>query len=152
MANIFKTAVLRTCKPRPSPSLFFLPGLASEPWHDSSQFSWAQNLVENYKDICDEYTAVSAKIKSDYQIEQEHSKLHSGDWDWHSFIQKGQKNDGFKRHCPKTAAILESIPSLMTGLPFAYSFFSTLHGGAAIAPHVGPCNLRLRCVQDLKCL
>lgn len=32
----------------------------------------------------------------------------------------------------------------MTGIPFAYAFFSTLSPGARIAAHCGPSNLRLR--------
>ena len=32
----------------------------------------------------------------------------------------------------------------MMGLPFAFTFFSTLHAGAAISAHAAPCNLRLR--------
>ena len=31
------------------------------------------------------------------------------------------------------------------GIPFAFSFFSTLHPKSEIAPHSGPSNLRLRC-------
>ena len=33
----------------------------------------------------------------------------------------------------------------MAGTPFSFCFFSTLHAGAEIAAHSGPCNLRLRC-------
>ncbi len=34
---------------------------------------------------------------------------------------------------------------LMTGTPFSFAFFSTLHGNTSIAAHSGPCNLRIRC-------
>jgi aspartate beta-hydroxylase len=46
--------------------------------------------------------------------------------------------------CPKTTEALFAVPGLMTNIPFAYSFFSTLQPGARIAAHFGPCNLRLR--------
>ena len=32
----------------------------------------------------------------------------------------------------------------MTGTPFSYTFFSTMPAGTQIAPHYGPCNLKLR--------
>ena len=84
--------------------------------------------------------------------------------------------------CPTTASLLQGCPDLLTGVPFAYAFFSTLKTGtrgcgaaagrragqprvapaaaapnalttpsrppgpapAGIAPHYGPCNIRLR--------
>ncbi len=39
----------------------------------------------------------------------------------------------------------------MTGIPFAYSFFSTLAPGSTIAPHYGASNLKLRCHLPLYC-
>jgi len=39
----------------------------------------------------------------------------------------------------------------MTGIPFAYSFFSTLAPGSTIAPHFGASNLKLRCHLPLYC-
>ena len=33
----------------------------------------------------------------------------------------------------------------MTGTSFSYTFFSTMPSGTQIAPHNGPCNIKLRC-------
>ena len=55
------------------------------------------------------------------------------------------------RHCPTTASLLNNIPGLMTDIPFAYSFFSTLAPGSAIAPHHGATNLKVRCHLTLHC-
>ena len=55
------------------------------------------------------------------------------------------------RACPTTAGVLREIPNLMTGIPFAYSFFSTLAPGSTIAPHFGASNLKLRCHLPLYC-
>jgi aspartate beta-hydroxylase len=61
---------------------------------------------------------------------------------------KGKRQVEFAVRCPKTVELLESFrgdTELMTQTPFAYAFFSTLKAGATIAPHHGPCNLRIRC-------
>jgi aspartyl/asparaginyl beta-hydroxylase (cupin superfamily) len=145
MANIFQSAILRTTRHRSSPSMFSLPGLTARPWHRCELFEFTDVFRENLSSIKSEYANVSRK-KSDYDDggKDEH-KLHKGGWDWHSYIQKGKKNDNFRDHCPKTCEILDSIPGLMTNIPFAYTFFSTLHPNASISAHTGPCNLRLRC-------
>ncbi len=53
--------------------------------------------------------------------------------------------------CPKTARLLkESVSDILTGLPMSYCFFSTLGPKSKIAPHFGPCNLRLRCHVPLQ--
>ena len=144
MANVFQSAILRTSRHRSSPSLFSLPGLTARPWHGSDLFEFTDVLKANFDTIRNEYDDV-ARTKSDYDTSGGEHKLHKGEWDWHSYIQKGQKNPRFRDHCPKTCEILDSIPGLMTNIPFAYSFFSTLHPDASIGAHTGPCNLRLRC-------
>lgn len=30
-------------------------------------------------------------------------KLHSGQWDWHSYVLKGRRQEVFRQHCPLTA-------------------------------------------------
>lgn len=113
-------------------------------------------------------------LKNDYVIQDGEATLHSkdGGWDWLSYILKGARQASFavcvvrsrrlarsrvrtatsssstslpRSHCPKTVEALEAVPGLMTGIPFAYAFFSVLKPGASIKPHFGPCNLRMRC-------
>jgi aspartate beta-hydroxylase len=72
------------------------------------------------------------------------ASLHDGNWDWHSYIQKGGKLASFRERCPKTARCIDGLGTDLFDTPFAFCFFSTLHGGAAIKPHAGPMNLRLR--------
>jgi aspartyl/asparaginyl beta-hydroxylase (cupin superfamily) len=62
---------------------------------------------------------------------------------------QGKKQAAFAEACPGTAELLNSIPTLMTDIPMAYSFFSTLHSKSEIAPHTAACNLRLRCHMPL---
>ncbi len=133
---------------RPSPSLFYYPGLSSPaPVVPNKLFpEMTETLKENYPAILREYTALKefSMCSSDYEETNEHQKLHEGEWDWQSYIQKGQRNVDFAVKCPTTCEVLEGIPNFMTGTPFSYAFFSTLGDGASIAPHTGPCNLRLR--------
>lgn len=101
---------------------------------------------------------VSKILEPDYDVNQrgaEHSsdKLHSGQWDWHSFILNGIMQPKFQQACPKTAGILGEIQNHLFYTsesdgdgtnPFGFTFFSTLHGKSFIKPHTGPMNLRLR--------
>ena len=95
--------------------------------------------------------------KSDYSDEH---KLHTGDWDWNSYIQKGSVMESFASSCPVTVSVLEGlshtpsgnddesgeqVSSLVKGMPFSYAFFSTLGPKSEIAAHYGPTNLRIRC-------
>lgn len=86
--------------------------------------------------------------KSDYSLAADEHKLHNGGWDWNSYILKGKRQTEFAVRCPRTVEILESFrgnAGLMSQTPFSFAFFSTLKSGANIAPHYGPCNLRIRC-------
>jgi len=89
-------------------------------------------------------------LVSDYDINTkggEHASdaLHTGQWDWHSYILNGRKQTQFSVYCPTTAKCLEEIgEDLFCDTPFSFAFFSTLQGNATIKAHTGPMNLRLR--------
>lgn len=155
-ANIFRSGVLRTAGAdalrRPAPSLFAFLGLDSQPWHDvrggeakaKARIPWVAELEEQTDAIREEYLAYKQNASSDYELKNDEHSLHDGQWEWRSFIKKGFKEESFARACPHTTAALEAIPGLQTGIPFAYTFFSSMGSGASIDVHTAPCNIRLR--------
>ncbi len=158
LATILQSAMCRTrVRHRPWPSLFYFPGLSTMPiWHHhehfthdfqkSGSFAFINELEASYDDILKEYLHLKARQqKSDYTGDDK--KLHQGQWDWLSYVQKGSRQSDFAIHCPKTTELLESFknPSLMLDTPFSFAFFSTMHPNSTIAAHTSPVNLRVRC-------
>eukprot|EP01037_Dinobryon_pediforme_P029430 gene29430-33066_t len=111
--------------------MFFFPGLNTQPvWSNDLFPDIVQTLKENKSVILAEYqTLLKNCPKSDYEVEDQHKRLHQGNWDWHSYVLKGNRQADFAVHCPQTVSILESFqfPRLMTGTPFSFAFFSTMH-------------------------
>jgi aspartyl/asparaginyl beta-hydroxylase (cupin superfamily) len=146
-ATLVRSGMLRTTAAhRPAPSLFYYPGLTSRPRWDPETFPWLRPLVSAVPEIAREYQGMKAKVPSDYSLKKDEHTLHGGgSWDWHSFILKGRIQSPFQVLAPNTASLLQQqVPDLLVGPPFAYAFFSTLGPGTKIAPHYGPCNIRLR--------
>lgn len=120
----------------------------------------SKSLQDNFGAILKEYQDIASlndkrKSGSDYRFD-EHSKLHTGEWDWHSYVQKGDVSGSFAASCPVTVNVLEGLShtpdksaervnSLVKGMPFSYAFFSSLGPQSEIVAHYGPTNLRLRC-------
>lgn len=129
---------------RPAPSLFMYPGLTSKPFWSSKDFPYLKNFQDALPTIREEYLAVKAKVDNDYTLKNNEEGLHSGKWDWHSFIQKGKFQQEVCTLAPTTTELLANMPGILHGVPFAYAFFSQLHPGSKIAPHFGPVNMRLR--------
>lgn len=149
-ATILQSAICKTnAAHRPSPSMFYFPGLNTRPVWSSDLFpDIVKSLKDNHEVITQEYkTLIKNRPTSDYEAEDQHKKLHKGSWDWHSYVLKGKRQADFAVHCPETVSILESFqfPKLMRGTPFSFAFFSTMHPQTSIAAHSSPCNLRLRC-------
>jgi hypothetical protein len=147
--TLVQGAVARTrAAQRPAPSLFHYPGLTAQPFWDPSRFKWSRALADCTPAILAEYDAlISSRSPSDYDIADGEHTLHNGDWAWHSLVTKGVVQSRLATACPNTyEALLGTVGrDLLTGgVPFAYSFFSTLRAGASIAPHFGPSNTRLR--------
>ena len=152
-ADIIQTGLCRTRVGvhRPKPSLFIYPGLRAKPvWKaesDSQLSNMASVLQSDHHIILQEYHNYRLIKRNDYNTDGDEHKLHSGEWNWNSYILKGKRISEFAIHCPQTVEILESFnqPKLMSNVPFSYTFFSTLGRQSSIAAHYGPCNLRLRC-------
>jgi len=151
-ATIVKSAICRTNTfPRPNPTLFFFPGLRSKPIYDPKEFEHITNLLQsNHEKILKEYLNLQKSgYQSDYIMKADEHQLHSGKWEWQSYMLKGKKQTSFLASCPITAHVLDSIPNLMGATPFSYAFFSRLLPKTVIQPHYGPCNLRIRCHYPL---
>ena len=172
-------SLLRTPAPRPHPTLMLLPGLRSLPfwtsdaapnpsgegpprrriaYNDPSVARAVDLLESNAGIIREEYLRVAPSLPSDYEGTQDHvqiggkdSTLHEGDWDWHTYLSKGNVQGDFVMKFPETSKILndglrgeENNYQLFEGTPFGFCFFSNLGGGAKIEAHNAPTNLRLR--------
>lgn len=53
-------------------------------------------------------------LEPDYDVSTrggEHAEdaLHSGTWDWHSYILNGMRNERFREKCPKTAQVVDDV-------------------------------------------
>ena len=163
MANVLQgPSLVHTTLHRSSPSLLFLPGLRSLPFWTSSEGRVAyqdptltyivQYLEESASAMATEYKAKQNQVFSDYDITSrggEHSQesLHTGKWDWHSYMLKGRVQGHFVQHFPTTATILQTLRDqghLLEGIPFGFSFLSKLYGQSTIQSHTSPINFRLR--------
>ena len=137
---------------RPNPSLFFYPGLNTQPFFNPKDFSFVKDFESNLEVIQKEYKQLRKAYgdnRDDYaKMKNEHT-LNKGEWKWMNYIEKGKRTNTqlFREQCPTTVQLLEqSVGSqLMTGTPFSYTFFSTMSPEASISPHYGACNLKLRC-------
>lgn len=149
-SKLIKSAILRMNNSlRPYPTLFYFPGIKSSPFWNSSDFKSVKILEESYEIIKNEFANAminnkNLQLENDYKMSDHEKSLHKGNWEWFSYISKGTKKENFKLHFPKTNEILDSIEDKITDLPFSYCFFSRLAPQSDIAPHYGPCNIRLR--------
>lgn len=147
-SKLLKSAILRMNNTwRPYPTLFYFPGIRSQSFWKKEDFKSVKILEDNYKIIKEEFQQADlrdVKLENDYKLTGQEHSLHEGSWEWYSYISKGSKMKKFNESFPKTFEILESMDDLVTDIPFAYSFFSKLNCSSSIAPHYGPCNVRLR--------
>mmetsp|Transcript_29520 Transcript_29520/g.43606 ORF Transcript_29520/g.43606 Transcript_29520/m.43606 type:complete len:315 (+) Transcript_29520:64-1008(+) len=157
-------STLYTSLHRPSPSLMMMPGLRSLPvwtsydaksktnriaYQDPSVNKIVQHLQAHVEEIRDEYLSASPSLDSDYDEtsrgEHSESSLHTGKWDWHSYLLQGRVQPDFCLHFPNTTRILGELQQdIFMGTPFGFCFFSKLTAQSTIQAHTSPINFRLR--------
>lgn len=137
---------------RQAPKKHRIPGLPASPWFDPALFPWAQRLREAFPDILAEYFAVAAgdggfepflNFRSAEQIARHLGTTGPApEWNAFFFYRHGERNDGNCRRCPKTAAVLDSLPLIKLPRTTPEICFSVLTPGSHILPHRGDSNLR----------
>lgn len=106
------------------------------PFLDPHLFPWTQELEHHWLELrreLDDVLDSSRPIPSFQEISVRQSALTTDHgWKTFFFFGYGLKADTNCARCPKTAALLESIPGLRT------AFFSILAPGKELPPHRGP--------------
>ena len=152
LAAVLRRGVVRTrAAQRPCPSLLFYPGLTARPWWALGDLpapvaAAVARVAADSAALLAEHDALARGAPAgDYAPAHGEATLHAGGWTWHTAVARGRARADFALAAPRTVAALAAVPSLLLGgVPFAYSFFSSLKARAAIAPHFGPTNARLR--------
>lgn len=137
------------------PLFLHYPRLPAIPFYDRALFPWFGQLEAATDTIRGELEGVLAAAKDDFAPyiaypkgtpvnqwgELNHSRL------WSSFFlwRDGVRQDGACRLCPKTAALLESLPMSVQPGYAPTAMFSALEAKTRIPPHTGSTNVRLLC-------
>jgi ornithine lipid ester-linked acyl 2-hydroxylase len=106
-------------------------------------FTWISQLEKNWKIIADELAEVMVELPNlpdFHEISPDQAVISKkGGWKTFFFYGYSHKSEKNCAACPKTAALVESIPGMKT------AFFSILYPGKHIPAHRGPYNGVLRC-------
>lgn len=124
--------------PLPGPSGYVIAGLTSMPWHDTSEFAWTRHLEQSWQDIRAEVEAVM----KDSALLSSYTYLNQEGWDALRFVDRYRVNEENCRRCPKTAAVLKTIPHYPM---FRDAMFSVLSPGTHLPPHRDGSNVYLTC-------
>jgi len=139
--------------PRQKPTFMYFPGLPTSAYLDRALFPWTAELERNTAVIREELLAV---LKADkgiepfikFRSEDEIPKFLAGAdgkpvWDAFFFYRHGKRYDDNCARCPRTAAILDSLPLVRIPAHAPEICFSVLTPGTHILPHRGVTNTRL---------
>lgn len=122
--------------------------ISTTPKIDNSEFSWVPQLEAAYHDIRAELDAVlkyPENIPTFHQISPDQKRISKGNnWKTFAFYVYGKRVDENCAVCPRTAAVLESLPGMRTAM------FSILAPRYHIEPHKGPTKAVIRAHLGLK--
>lgn len=110
------------------------PGLTAIPIHSSTGHPWTERIHAARHDIANEMAGVQAAFtRARYD-----SEFNPKQWNTYYFYLEGKPVDHHLAACPRTAAILRSLPH--NGL---HVCFSAIQPGGSLHPHTGPTNASL---------
>ena len=152
----FRSNVLRKTRVYHSePTHFAFPGLAEREFHPRVEHPWLPEVEHATDEIAAELDVVMAAERAElvpYIQYQHHEAMaqwrtlnHNRDWTAIHLIRNGQLIEPNARHCPRTMALLATLPQPDVAGAGPNAMFSLLAPGTLIPPHVGISNARLVC-------
>jgi aspartyl/asparaginyl beta-hydroxylase (cupin superfamily) len=119
------------------------PGLRNRPWHDPSEFEAVRILEASFAAIRDEALRLRDDTRVDYR--------QGGDadaaprmWTLHLLYHMGVNVESATGQCPKTLAVVHSLPRACLGYPWGDVVFSAMNPGGHLRAHCSIDNLRVR--------
>jgi beta-hydroxylase len=117
--------------------------IPTDPFLDNGLFDWVPRLEAATGEIRAELNAVMQRpedIPSFHQISPDQERISKGNnWKTFGFFVFGQPVEDNCARCPRTAALLQSLPGLQNAM------FSILAPRYHIPPHKGPTRALVRC-------
>jgi len=122
--------------------------ISTTPVIDNSEFSWVPQLENSYDDVRKELDSILENpedIPTFHQLSPDQKRISKGNnWKTFAFYMYGERVDDNCALCPKTAAVLDSLPGMRSAM------FSILAPHYHIPPHKGPTRAVIRAHLALK--
>ena len=115
---------------------YYIPGVPAHMFYDPAEFEWAQALEEAYPIIKEELMQVLASEGTGFKSYVSEAQKRLAGWNTYNFFFYGKKFEENCARCPRTTALLESLPRFERD----HIMFSSLNPHSRIPPHVGPMN------------
>jgi aspartyl/asparaginyl beta-hydroxylase (cupin superfamily) len=115
---------------------YFLPGVPAHMFYNPAEFEWAQALEDAYPIIKEELMNVLASDGAGFKSYMSEANQRLSGWNTYNFFFYGKKFEENCARCPRTTALLESLPRFERD----HIMFSSLNPHSRIPPHVGPMN------------
>jgi len=135
------------------PILLHYPRLPAIPFYDRAMFPWLPQLEAATADIQAELAVAMAEQGDEFTpyinyppgvpVNQWGELNHSRRWSTFFLWKDGVRQDAACERCPKTAAVLESLPIARQPGFAPTAVFSALDARTRIPPHTGSANTRL---------
>lgn len=142
--------------PLQQPKYPCFPGLRHRPWHDPRAYQAVRLLESAYADIRAEALNLGEGATLDYSaaVRPQQAWLEPGvspnpssrpgTWTVYLFNHMGVDVESVRRACPRTAAVLRSLPRHCAVYPWGDMLFSAMSAHSRLQPHCSIDNLRVR--------
>ena len=140
--------------PQQRPAMMFIPGLVPRPFFEREEFPWLRQLEEAVPVIREEFLALQHEHDpafapyvqfpdGDPRASVWHEVNNSANWSAFHLYRHGTRVAANADRCPRTSALLESLPLMRIPDHAPEVLFSVLRPHARIPPHYGSINGRL---------
>ncbi|OFW27883.1 MAG: hypothetical protein A3H97_16600 [Acidobacteria bacterium RIFCSPLOWO2_02_FULL_65_29] len=142
--------------PLQRPQYACFPGLRHRPWHDSRDYAAVRILESNFAAIREEALNLRDDARIDYSSAAAPWRSWKKPWTllrrdpsprtWTVYLlyHMGVSVEPVTGNCPRTLAIVDSLPGTCTEYAWGDFIFSAMSGGAHLRPHCSIDNLRVR--------